>query len=112
MNVHIVQCDAAITDVTKITCLDELDDYLNDYEVKGLGGTDFRPVFAYIEEAREKGDLQNLGGLIYFTDGHGTFPSRKPDYDAAFVFVDDIDNVRVPVWAMKVVLEETALIEE
>lgn len=112
MNVHIVQCDAAITDVTKITCLDELDDYLNDYEVKGLGGTDFRPVFAYIEDAREKGDLQNLGGLIYFTDGHGTFPSRKPDYDAAFVFVDDIDNVRVPVWAMKVVLEETALIEE
>lgn len=112
MNVHLVQCDAAITDVTKITCLDELDDYLDDLEVKGLGGTDFRPVFAYIQEAQEQGDLQNLGGLIYFTDGHGTFPSRKPDYEAAFVFVDDIDNVQVPVWAMKVVLEETALIED
>ena len=43
--------------------------------------------------------------MIYFTDGYGTFPARKPDYDAAFVFVDDdAADVKVPPWAIKLVL--------
>ena len=46
MNVLIVQCDAAITDVARISNLRDLDDYLDGLEIKGLGGTDFRPVFA------------------------------------------------------------------
>lgn len=112
VNVRIVQCDAGITRVDTITCLDELEEYLEDLEIQGLGGTDFRPVFAYVDDALERGELTKLGGLIYFTDGHGTYPSRKPDYSTAFVFVDDYDNVQVPVWAMKVVLEETAIIDE
>ncbi len=112
MNVLIVQCDAAITDVARIANLRDLDDYLDDLEIKGLGGTDFRPVFAYVDEALERGDFSKLGGLIYFTDGQGTYPARKPDYPAAFVLVEDDTGVEMPVWAIKVVLEETALIEE
>ena len=49
MNVLIVQCDAAITDVARISNLRDLDDYLDGLEIKGLGGTDFRPVFAYVD---------------------------------------------------------------
>ena len=78
MNVLIVQCDAAITDVARISNLRDLDDYLDGLEIKGLGGTDFRPVFAYVDDAVERGDLVNLGGLIYFTDGQGTIPPASP----------------------------------
>lgn len=115
MNVLIVQCDAAITDVARIANLRDLDDYLDDLEIKGLGGTDFRPVFAYVDDAVERGDLTNLGGLIYFTDGQGTYPARKPDYDTAFVFVDDASaaaSPHVPAWAMKVELDETVILDD
>ncbi len=111
MNVLIIQCDAEIADVTRISSLAELNRYIDDLEIKGLGGTDFRPVFAYVDAAIERGELTNLAGVLYFTDGQGTFPTRKPDYDAAFVFVEDDENVTVPAWAMKVVLEEKILIE-
>ena len=54
----------------------------------------------------ETRELENLGGLIYFTDGQGTYPKTKPDYDTAFVFVDDaFAEHLVPSWAMKVLLE-------
>ena len=76
MNVLIVQCDAAITDVARITCLRDLEDYLENPTIKGLGGTDFRPVFTYVDEAMATGELNDLGGLIYFTDGQGTYPAR------------------------------------
>ena len=43
----------------------------------------------------------------YFTDGYGTFPAKKPDYDAAFVFIDDeYNNYDVPPWAIKLVLQK------
>ena len=112
MNVVILQCDAAIVDVTRIANLGDLNDYLDNLEIKGLGGTDFRPVFAYVDEAVDRGDFSNLGGVIYFTDGQGTFPARKPDYPSAFVFVEDDSDVELPVWAIKVVLEETAIMED
>lgn len=115
MNILILQCDAAVADATSITNLHELGTYLDNLEIKGLGGTDFRPAFAYVDAALERGDLTNLGGLIYFTDGQGTYPARKPDYDAAFVFVDDVcaaASPPVPSWAMKVVLDETITLED
>ena len=115
MNVLIVQCDAAITDVARITCLRDLEDYLENPTIKGLGGTDFRPVFAYVDEALASGELNDLGGLIYFTDGQGTYPARRPAYETAFVFLDSDDaaaSAPVPPWAMKVILDETFVLEE
>ncbi len=73
-------------------------------------------MFAYVDDAVERGELANLGGLIYFTDGQGTYPARKPDYDTAFVFVDDASaaaSPHVPAWAMKVELnEETVILDD
>ena len=35
------------------------------------------------------------------------FPEKKPDYDAAFVFVEDeYNNPDVPPWAIKLVLQK------
>ena len=106
INLHIIQCDAELQEDKKITCQEDFDEYLNTMKIRGLGGTDFRPVFEYVDQLRLNKEFTNLKGLIYFTDGFGEFPARKPDYDTAFVFVDDeYNNPDVPPWAIKLVLQ-------
>lgn len=105
VNVHIVQCDAQIQSDEVITSADDLDRYMETMEIRGLGGTDFRPVFDYVDRLIADGAFSDLKGLIYFTDGLGIYPASKPAYRTAFVFVESGYNVpEVPVWAMKVVL--------
>ncbi len=107
INLHIIQCDAEIQEDVKITNQEEFDRYIKTLEIKGLGGTDFRPVFKYVNKLKDEREFVNLKGLIYFTDGYGTFPAHQPDYKTAFVFIDDeYDNPDVPVWAMKLVLQK------
>ena len=107
INLHIIQCDADIQEDKKITCQEDFDEYLKTMQIRGLGGTDFRPVFEYVEQLRKDKEFINLKGLIYFTDGYGEFPARKPDYDTAFVFVDDeYNNPDVPPWAIKLILQK------
>lgn len=106
-NLHIVQCDAVIQESVKITNQDEFDEYIKVMKLKGFGGTDFRPVFEYVNKMIENGEFTNLKGMIYFTDGYGTFPDKKPDYNTAFVFIrNKYDNPFVPPWAIKLVLED------
>lgn len=113
INVHIIQCDAEIQQDYKITSQAEFEEYLQNMELRGFGGTDFRPVFDYVDGLIRQGAFSNLKGLIYFTDGWGTFPERKPSYEAAFVFVDEgldqendfeLEPPPLPVWAIKLVL--------
>ena len=107
INLHIIQCDADIQEHIKITNQDEFDDYIKTMQIKGLGGTDFRPVFKKVDELIKNKEFRNLKGLIYFTDGYGIFPERKPNYDTAFVFVkDNYEIPEVPPWAIKLVLEQ------
>lgn len=106
INLHIIQCDAEIQEDVKITSQEEFDEYLKTMKIHGLGGTDFRPVFQYVEQLRRDKEFINLKGLIYFTDGFGEFPAKKPDYQTAVVFVDDdYNNPDVPAWAIKLVLQ-------
>lgn len=110
VNIHIVQCDARIQEDTKITSLDELELYMEDLQLRGFGGTDFRPVFDYVNLLIEKGELTDLRGLVYFTDGEGVFPRRQPAYDSVFVFLDDgYTDPQIPPWALKVILNERDL---
>lgn len=105
INVHIIQCDADIQEDAKITCREDFDEYLKTMKIHGLGGTDFRPVFGYVDELIKNKEFQNLKGLIYFTDGYGDFPAKKPDYETAFIFLDDeMNNYDVPPWAIKLIL--------
>ena len=83
---------------------------MRDMRLKGFGGTDFRPVFDYVNLLIEKGEFSDLRGIVYFTDGQGTFPQRPPAYDAVFVFLDDgYSDPKVPPWALKVILDEREL---
>ena len=89
-----------------ITDLSDLQQYAREFEVKGGFGTDFRPVFNYVEDLRAAGELENLKGLMYFTDGFGEYPRKPTDYETAFVFWRDeeLDDTGVPDWAMKLFL--------
>ena len=110
VNIHIIQCDAAIQEDVKITSQEEFDHYLQQMTLKGLGGTDFRPVFSYVNSLVDCGEFNDLRGLIYFTDGYGDFPARQPDYHTAFVFIDDeYNNYDVPVWAIKLILQRNEI---
>ena len=51
VNIHVIQCDARVQEDTKITSLDELDLYLEDMELKGFGGTDFRLSLIHISRS-------------------------------------------------------------
>ena len=106
INLHIIQCDAAIQEDAKITSQEDFDEYLKTMRLRGLGGTDFRPVFAYVDKLIEQHEFQNLKGLIYFTDGWGTFPTRMPPYSTAFVFLqEEYNNLAVPPWTIKLILK-------
>lgn len=80
------------------------------FDVSGNGDTDFRPVFDYIEQLQQRGELLQLQGLLFFTDGVGVYPKKRPPYDAAFIFFDNsYAEHLVPPWAMKLVLSESDL---
>ncbi|WP_312104053.1 VWA-like domain-containing protein, partial [Lachnoclostridium sp.] len=105
--IHLIQCDDEIREHKILTNLMELNQYMEHFQVKGFGNTDFRPVFEYMKELKQMGELKRLKGLLYFTDGYGTFPNKQPEYETAFIFVrNQYEEDKVPVWAMKVVLEE------
>ncbi len=106
INLRIIQCDASIREDIKISNKKEFDEYMKRIKIKGFGSTDFRPVFEHIEKLREEKEIKNLKGLIYFTDGYGTFPEHQPDYKSAFIFIDDeYNNPDVPIWAIKLILQ-------
>ena len=101
--VHIVECDDRIRKDILVENAEEMEHYRESFEVSGGYGTDFRPVFHYIEDLRKKGELKELKALLYFTDGRGRYPKYAPGYTAAFVFPkgEDIDDENAPFWAMK-----------
>lgn len=49
-------------------------------EIAGGGGTDFRPVFEWIQREHSSPDL-----LVYFTDAEGQFPAREPTYPVVWL---------------------------
>ena len=108
IRLRVIQCDAAVQESVLLRSQDEFEEYIRTFKIRGQGGTDFRPAFAHVNELVQSGELSKLKGLIYFTDGYGTYPEKKPDYEAAFVFVreNDYDEPpRVPPWAIKLVLD-------
>lgn len=100
MRVHLIQCDSMIQGYACIESQEQWKQYVEHLKVQGFGGTDFRPVFRWVEQLREKKEIQNPGGLIYFTDGDGIYPKKAPDYETAFVFLNDsLKKGEVPSWA-------------
>jgi predicted metal-dependent peptidase len=79
--IELIECDASIQNIQRLTPMEALIPML-----KGGGGTDFRPVFKYIENMNE-----DFKFLIYFTDGMGTFPEHEPIIDTLWVMSESCD---------------------
>ncbi len=111
-NIHIIQCDEQIQEDKRITCREELEAYLEHFTIIGQGGTDFRPAFEHVNQMVKQGEFHKLRGLLYFTDGEGIYPVKRPVYDTAFVFVkDQYTDISVPAWAIKLILEPEQILE-
>lgn len=111
-NIHIIECDTMIQDDTKLSTLSDFDRYIENIELKGFGGTDFRAIFTYLDELLYKKEFDRIDGLIYFTDGDGQYPKIQPSYKTAFVFLEEPQNVKVPAWAIQYVLNENDIYME
>ncbi len=80
----VIQCDA---EVGKVETFDDSNPLAPDHEweTTGGGGTDFRPVFDYVEKHPELDP--NL--LVFFTDGYGDCPDRLPHYPVMWLLTRD-----------------------
>lgn len=99
--IHIIQCDDKVQMDQMVTNEKELERLLQSFTIIGGGGTDFRPAFSYVNQLRENGELDYLRGLLYFTDGKGIYPQKRPDYQTAFLFLGSYEEAAVPPWAMR-----------
>lgn len=110
VNIRILQCDDQVRADTVIHDLEELKTYMENFQLAGGSATDFRPVFAYVAQLQAQGEFTNLRGLVYFTDGMGIYPKKRPPYDTAFVLLEEPPlSVQMPPWAIRLVLTEPAL---
>ena len=110
INLYIIQCDDQIRAEQHIRSPRELADYMEHFTLIGQSATDFRPVFARVNELQKAGAFHRLRGILYFTDGLGIYPSKRPPYDTAFVMLAGQGYPeRVPPWGIRVVLDPDTL---
>ena len=113
VNIRILQCDESVRSDRKITSAAEMEAYLKDFTLYGGGGTDFRPAFDYVRNLKEEGQFKDLRGMIYFTDGRGVWPSARPPWETAFVFMEeDYTDRGIPPWAIRLVIGREDLEDE
>ena len=105
--VYIVECDEHVQNELILKGPDDLEKYASAFQVKGGFGTDFRPVFAWVDQQRRAGEIEDMEALMYFTDGMGVYPEKPTDYDTAFVFFNDeeLDDTKVPDWAVRLYID-------
>ena len=73
--IDLIVCDAKIQMYRQIVSGEGLS-----IQIKGGGGTDFRPVFKMIEEELETPSL-----LLYFSDTEGRYPQEAPFYEVLWI---------------------------
>ena len=110
VHIRIMQCDDQLRSDTVIHDNDDLREYMERFTLAGGSATDFRPVFDRVRELQAMGELAKLRGLVYFTDGMGIYPEKRPPYETAFVLLEEPPlSVRVPPWAVRLILGEDGL---
>ena len=104
--IHLIQADEKVQSDTVLTNEKEIEELFRNFELKGGGNTDFRPVFQYVNELVDQGAFSQLCGLLYFTDGRGIYPKKQPNYKTAFIYAEPYDEAEVPVWAIRYLLRD------
>ena len=79
--IDLIECDAKIQNHKVFYPGDSIE-----YKVVGGGGTDFRPVFEYVDK-----EIADAKIIIYFTDGLGSFPKNSPYIDTLWVMREKIE---------------------
>lgn len=106
LNIRIMQCDDQLRSETVIHSMKELREYMENVSLNGGSATDFRPVFDRVEELRKEGAFTSLRGLIYFSDGMGIYPAKRPPYDVAFVLLEEPPlAVKMPPWCIRLMVD-------
>jgi predicted metal-dependent peptidase len=77
---YAVYCDAKVQKVDEF----ERGEVIT-FKPKGGGGTDFRPVFSWVEK-----EGIDPACLVYLTDGMGTYPEQPPPYPVLWVMTTDV----------------------
>ena len=110
VNIYIIQCDDQVRKETAIHDLEDLRRYMDEFDLAGGSATDFRPVFQRVAELQAAGAFTSLRGLIYFTDGMGIYPQKRPPYDTAFVLLEEPPvSFKMPPWAIRLVLDALSI---
>jgi predicted metal-dependent peptidase len=65
-HLYILACDADVHEVYQ-----DFNEFMAKNELGGGGGTDFRPVFEYVEK-----NLHDPTAIVFFTDGEGEYPAQ------------------------------------
>lgn len=106
VNIRVLQCDDQLRSDTVIRGLEDLRGYMENFQLIGGSATDFRPVFEHVAKLQEEGAFTSLRGLLYFTDGMGVYPEKRPPYETAFILLGEPPlSVKTPPWAIRLVLE-------
>lgn len=79
---HLVYCDA------KIAAVYDLEDAEHSIP-RGGGGTDFEPVFQWVED-----NLEECSGVAYLTDMYSSFDFKQPNYPV--LWVSTTKNIEAP----------------
>ena len=91
----VIMADAAVQRVDRFERGDPIE-----FNVQGLGGTDFRPAFEYVDR-----EQLNLACLIYLTDGQGIYPDEATDVPTLWVMTTPEESAP---WGETVFLDPTA----
>jgi len=78
LHITLLCCDTRVHSVYEVDSAFDLESI-----VFNRGGTDFRPVFKWIEENKPDCKL-----LVYLTDGNGVYPNEPPSYPVVWATVD------------------------
>lgn len=79
----LMACDAKVHNVHELPSYHDI--YSSRPEMRGGGGTDFRPAFEKVEELGIQPAV-----LVFFTDLRGTFPDEAPNYPVIWVCTTDL----------------------
>jgi predicted metal-dependent peptidase len=92
----VIMADAAVQRVDRFERGDPIE-----FNVQGLGGTDFRPAFAYVDR-----EQLNLACLVYLTDGQGIYPDEPTDVPTLWVITTPDESAP---WGETVFLDPMAV---
>jgi predicted metal-dependent peptidase len=83
VNIELLIADAKIQGVYSFRNAQDID-----FALRGGGGTDYRPVFDYIDANFPMSSM-----LLYFTDGDGIFPRIPPSYEVLWALSNKKERI-------------------